>query len=231
MAQGGLDFTIVDMEHCPTSLETLAHCVRGYECAQQGDLGSAIAEYDAAIGLNPRYAVAYNNRGTARLEAGDYGRAIADCTTAIELAPPRALLGMAYCNRSAAYALQGDMSRSRPDLDRAIEIDPGLQDIWRQLIRRGGEGQRGEARPDHPACPCIAVHLGEDVPEDVGDGEEEHAGAEGDRSHLGHLGGADEVRAQEHGDEGHRHQVDVPVLPPAGWGRHGPQTLPEQRCC
>ncbi len=33
MAQGGLDFTIVDMEHCPTSVETLAHCVRAADAS------------------------------------------------------------------------------------------------------------------------------------------------------------------------------------------------------
>jgi 4-hydroxy-2-oxoheptanedioate aldolase len=33
MGQGGLDFTIVDMEHCPTSLETLAHCVRAADAS------------------------------------------------------------------------------------------------------------------------------------------------------------------------------------------------------
>lgn len=33
MGQGGLDFTIVDMEHCPTSLETVAHCVRAADAA------------------------------------------------------------------------------------------------------------------------------------------------------------------------------------------------------
>lgn len=33
MGQGGLDFTIVDMEHCPTSLETLAHLLRAADAS------------------------------------------------------------------------------------------------------------------------------------------------------------------------------------------------------
>lgn len=33
MGQGGLDFTVIDMEHCPTSLETLAHLARAADAA------------------------------------------------------------------------------------------------------------------------------------------------------------------------------------------------------
>ena len=33
MGQGGLDFTIIDLEHCPTSLEAVAHCVRAADAA------------------------------------------------------------------------------------------------------------------------------------------------------------------------------------------------------
>ena len=33
MGHAGLDFVVVDMEHCPTGLETLAHLVRAAESA------------------------------------------------------------------------------------------------------------------------------------------------------------------------------------------------------
>ena len=38
---------------------------RGYAYYQKRDFDRAIADYDAAIGLNPQFAVAYNNRGNA----------------------------------------------------------------------------------------------------------------------------------------------------------------------
>ena len=70
-----------------------------------------------------------------------------------------------------------------------------------------GEEQRAEARPDDAAGQGVAIDLGEDVAEDVGQREEEVSGAELRRSQQGQvqhddLGWADEVRAEQHGDEG-----------------------------
>jgi tetratricopeptide (TPR) repeat protein len=40
----------------------------------------AIADYNQAIQLNPKYAKAFNNRGFAYNNKGEYDRAIADYT-------------------------------------------------------------------------------------------------------------------------------------------------------
>ena len=51
----------------------------------------------------------------------------------------------------------------------------------------GREHQRREAAPHHAPVTRVAVDLGEDVAEEVGDREEQHAGKEGDRAEQRHL--------------------------------------------
>jgi tetratricopeptide (TPR) repeat protein len=49
------------------------------------DLDGAIADYDQAIKLNPKFGLAYKNRGKAKQEKGDLDGAIADFNRAIKL--------------------------------------------------------------------------------------------------------------------------------------------------
>jgi len=51
---------------------------RGMERAENDDLAGAIADYTAAIELDPNYAEAYYNRAYDRSEIRDYQGAIAD---------------------------------------------------------------------------------------------------------------------------------------------------------
>ena len=50
----------------------------GVALYEQGDYRGAIAEYDAAIEMNPSHAWAYNGRGLAWSELGEFDRAISD---------------------------------------------------------------------------------------------------------------------------------------------------------
>ena len=67
---------------------------RGVAYQANGDLDLAIADFDLAIALNPKYAKAYNNRGNAYKDKGDLDRAIADLDQAVALLPdtPTAVL-------------------------------------------------------------------------------------------------------------------------------------------
>ena len=58
---------------------------RGLAYARQGEYEQAIADYTAAIKLNPQLAEAYYNRGNAYRRQGEYDQAIADYTAAIGL--------------------------------------------------------------------------------------------------------------------------------------------------
>src|SRR5579871_1452886 len=95
-----------------------------------------------------------------------------------------------------------------------------------------GKHQGAETGPDHAAVAPVAVHLREDVTEDVGDRKEENPSQKCDLSDErdlegGFLGGADEVRAQEHADVGGHHKIVVTVLTRVGAHSHG-RSFPER---
>lgn len=80
-----------------------------------------IADFDAAIKLNPRHAHAYVNRAIARRDAGDPEGALADFDEAIRLNP---LDARALRHRGLAQQANGELLRALADLSRAIELDP-----------------------------------------------------------------------------------------------------------
>ena len=80
----------------------------------------AIADYDKAIELNPKFSAAYNNRGLAKNHKSDYDSAISDCSKAIELDPKYA---KAYHNRGWAKTEKGDYDGAIADYDKFFELD------------------------------------------------------------------------------------------------------------
>src|SRR4029077_10182209 len=93
---------------------------RGLAKEAKGDHDGAIADYNRAIELDPKYAGAYNNRGLAKKAKvdqncciadfdqakGDQDGAIADFNRAIELDPN---LAISYHNRDLAQKLKGHL--------------------------------------------------------------------------------------------------------------------------
>ncbi len=79
------------MDNIKNSIESStsaeAYVDRGNEFYYQGDYQAAISDYDEAIRLNPKYTIAYNNRGFAKSKLGDLEGAISDYDTAIRLDP------------------------------------------------------------------------------------------------------------------------------------------------
>jgi tetratricopeptide (TPR) repeat protein len=63
----------------------LAYNARGYAYALLRDFPHAIADYDAAIRINPKYINAYQNRRAARQSSGDKAGAAADAEKLREL--------------------------------------------------------------------------------------------------------------------------------------------------
>jgi tetratricopeptide (TPR) repeat protein len=91
------------------------------------DYDSAIASFSEAIQLNPKYSLAYNNRGTAYEGKRDYGKAIADYTEALRLDPQ---FVSAYCNRGLARRHQGDFKKAIVDYSAAIRLDPQHENAY-----------------------------------------------------------------------------------------------------
>jgi tetratricopeptide (TPR) repeat protein len=75
----------------------MAYSNRGMCHHKQRDLEAAIVDYDRAIKLDRRNALAYNNRGLARMESGQFDAALGDYEKAIQLDPD---LALAFYNRA-----------------------------------------------------------------------------------------------------------------------------------
>jgi tetratricopeptide (TPR) repeat protein len=100
------------------------YLIRAVTYVAKGDLDKAIADYDQAIGLNPKGAVAfqaYLNRGLALSVKHEYDRAIADLDQALKLDPKSA---MVYASRGSTYEEKGDYARALAEYDQALKISP-----------------------------------------------------------------------------------------------------------
>ena len=90
-------------------------------------LSEAIEQYTKAIGLNPRLAEAYSNRGAAYRESGKIEKAISDYNQAIYLKPDYA---DAYNNRGVAYAKRNEIDHAIADFSMAIELNPKFAEAY-----------------------------------------------------------------------------------------------------
>ena len=97
-----------------------AYFNRGVEWSGQSKYDNAIADYTAAIKIDPKYREAYNNRGNAYRRKGDHALAIADYTEAIKLNPKR---GLYYRNRGTVLQDRREYVRALADFDEAIKLD------------------------------------------------------------------------------------------------------------
>ncbi|MGB3262319.1 MAG: tetratricopeptide repeat protein [Microcoleus sp.] len=88
--------------------------------SEAGDLEGAIADYTAAIRLNPNYAQAYNKRGIIHgRNLKDYPAAKADFDRAIEIDPN---YGDAYYNRARVREFLKDKEGAIGDYQKAADI-------------------------------------------------------------------------------------------------------------
>ena len=98
-----------------------------------GKIKEALASYDAAIKLNPRFAEAYNNRGVIYYSQNKFAEAVADYTLAVNF---RAQYADAYYNRAIAYGAMKNYPMAKADLEAALRINPNDADaaeLYRKL--------------------------------------------------------------------------------------------------
>ena len=93
----------------------------GIANGQKGDYNSAIAAFDAAVEIDPKFAPAYFNRGFARGMQKDYDGAVADYTKTIELNPQ---FVSAYYQRGTIKGKLADFDAAITDFQQAIKLDP-----------------------------------------------------------------------------------------------------------
>lgn len=81
----------------------------------------AIELYTKAINLNPKYELAYNNRGIVYSHKNEFDKAIADYSKMIELNPKSST---AYFNRCGVYLTKGNYDQALSDAKKLIELKP-----------------------------------------------------------------------------------------------------------
>ncbi len=94
---------------------------------QKGELDRAIESYGQAIAVDPRSALAYNNRGLALKRKGELELAIADFGVAVRLDPRFAV---AYHNRGSAHQAKGELDKAISNFNESLRIDPTSAVAW-----------------------------------------------------------------------------------------------------
>src|SRR5881628_3640501 len=97
---------------------------RGNLLLNEGDLDGALSDFNKAVESDPRYVMAYNNRGIAKIAKGDQDGAMADFNEAIKIDPHHP---EAYVNRGLLRLQQGMKAEAERDFARSIAVRPSLK--------------------------------------------------------------------------------------------------------
>ena len=116
---------------------------RGFEYTKKGDYEQAIADFDKAIDLRPKFIQAFNSRAAIHIELGLDELAFADVDEAIEITPDHAGL---YRHRAKLQFRRGAFAAALPDLWMAarLSVDDAQTALWLHFVesRSGlGDGQ------------------------------------------------------------------------------------------
>lgn len=143
---------------------------RGVEYNAKSDPDRAIADYDEAIRLNPKYRAAFIQRGDAYATKQDYDRAVADYSQAIEIAPKEAT---SLQSRGIVRLHKGDLANALADLNQATQLDPkdAYIALWLDIVN--GRSNLASRLPQAIAqldmakwpAPLIRLYMGQMTPE------------------------------------------------------------------
>jgi tetratricopeptide (TPR) repeat protein/uncharacterized membrane protein len=97
------------------------HVNRGVERGNKNDPEGALSDYDEAIRIDAKNALAYVNRGSSRLDKDEYDAALQDFGQAILLNPN---LLSAYRGRANTYREKGDLDHAVDDYKKALSLNP-----------------------------------------------------------------------------------------------------------
>ncbi len=116
----------------------------------------ALRDYNRAIEVSPRYALAWNNRGLLRLSTRDHAGALEDFHRALRIEPENPEF---LANRGSAWLLAGQPARALADLEAALGLRPQDAALHHNLgLAHRRLGQPAAAQEHHD----IACRLGLD---------------------------------------------------------------------
>jgi tetratricopeptide (TPR) repeat protein len=121
-----------DTHQLPSSAREYAD--RALVLQQKGSYTNAIAEYTAAIKLEPKNVTLLHNRGLAEFNLGKYDDAGTDFDKAIEIEPANAWF---YNARGSNNMMRVRYFAARDDFQKAVSIDPS-NEIFRDNLRLAG---------------------------------------------------------------------------------------------
>ncbi len=139
-------------KHSPPRERAIALNNRGNAYQTNEDFGRAIADYDAALRLDPNLAHTYLNRALALKGEGEYARALADANKSLELAPadPVALRGRGDIYVARGKRAEGDLDAAIADYTEAIRLDPRDSIAYRHRgLAYEAKGDGGHASDDY----------------------------------------------------------------------------------
>ena len=116
---------------------SIFHYTTGCSYLEKGQWDKAIAEYNEAIELDPKYVEAYFNRGNAYDEKGQYKQAISDFTKAIEINPRFA---EAYNNRALSSYFKREYDKAWEDVHKAQNLGYQVHPEFLKTLR-GASGR------------------------------------------------------------------------------------------
>ncbi|GGI88718.1 hypothetical protein GCM10007973_26360 [Polymorphobacter multimanifer] len=120
-------------EALPTRDRVATYVNRGILHMHARRTEAAIADYDAALGLDPASAEAWVNKGIAFLRAGRDGEAADAITKGLELGPANP--AVAYYSRAFAFEGIGRVRDAYEDFGRAAALAPDWASPGEQLSR------------------------------------------------------------------------------------------------
>lgn len=133
-----------DPSHEDNLKASVEHMLRGNYHLDNGDHEAALAEYNRALGYDPKSWIAFLLRAYLYQLQGKNALAIKDLNKTIEL---NATVE-AHVMRGVAYAFSGDDAAALKDYVTAVRIDPAYGNTYKQrayIYLRRGEFARAEA--------------------------------------------------------------------------------------
>jgi tetratricopeptide (TPR) repeat protein len=101
--------------------------LRGLGKDESGDYRAALADYNQAITINPKFSEAYNNRANLKDKLNDIQGALADYNQAITINPKDS---EAYFNRALLKNKLNDIQGALSDYNQAITINPKFSNAY-----------------------------------------------------------------------------------------------------